>query len=62
MVYDDLTLSERTALGITNQTFQSYQINSLGTYIDTSQLPAGLYRAVLVCDNNVMESNNLIIQ
>lgn len=35
IVYSDLTTSQRTALGITNQTFQSNQINSLSPFFST---------------------------
>src|SRR5690554_287172 len=88
MVYDDLTLSERTALGISEQEWQDFQnlktssnsLNSNSIVPDNYPIvpkknfglnfrrckidmqPAGLYRVVLVCDNNVMESDNLIIQ
>src|SRR5690606_17687907 len=37
-------------------------LNSNSININTSQFTSGLYRLVLVCDNNVIESHNLIIQ
>lgn len=37
-------------------------LNNTNINIDTSQYTPGLYRVVLVCDNNVTESHNLIIQ
>ena len=40
--------------------FLNLNISSIN--INTSQFTPGLYRVVLVCDNNVIESHNLIIQ
>lgn len=37
-------------------------LNNTNININTSQYAPGLYRVVLVCDNNVTESHNLIIQ
>lgn len=37
-------------------------LNSNSITINTSQFTSGLYRVVLVCDSNVIESHNLIIQ
>lgn len=36
--------------------------NNNNITINTNQLPNGLYRVVLVCDNNIVESHNLKIQ
>ena len=37
-------------------------VNNTEITINTDPFPAGIYRVVLVCDNNVIESHNLIIQ
>lgn len=37
-------------------------LNTNSINLNTSQFTSGLYRVVLVCDNNVIESHNLIIQ
>ena len=37
-------------------------LNNTSININTGQYTTGLYRVVLVCDNNVIESYNLIIQ
>lgn len=37
-------------------------LNSAGITINTTACTPGLYRVVLVCDNNVTESHNLLIQ
>lgn len=37
-------------------------LNNTSININTAQYTPGLYRVVLVCDNNVIESHNLIIQ
>lgn len=37
-------------------------LNNTSININTSQYTSGLYRIVLVCDNNVIESHNLVIQ
>ena len=51
-------------VNINSKTIENYilNINSNEIKIDTSQFILGLYRIVLVCDNNVIESHNLIIQ
>ena len=40
--------------------FLNLNISSIN--INTTQFTPGLYLVVLVCDNNVIESHNLIIQ
>lgn len=47
-----------------NVTMANYilDLNSRSININTAQFIVGLYRLVLVCDNNVIESHNLIIQ
>lgn len=37
-------------------------LNNTSININTCQYTSGLYRIVLVCDNNVIESHNLVIQ
>lgn len=51
-------------VNVNNNTSSNYiiNLNSNSININTSQFNSGLYRVVLVCDNNVTESHNLIIQ
>jgi len=51
-------------VNVNTNTTANYILNLNNTSIDinTSQYISGLYRIVLVCDNNVIESYNLIIQ
>jgi len=51
-------------VNVNNNASSNYIINLNSNYINinTSQFTSGLYRVVLVCDNNVIESHNLIIQ
>lgn len=51
-------------VNVNNNTSSNYilNLNSNSININTSQFTSGLYRVVLVCDNNVIESHNLIIQ
>src|SRR5690606_28473777 len=51
-------------VNVNNNVSSNYilNLNSNSININTSHFISGLYRVVLVCDNNVIESHNLIIQ
>ncbi|MEG1265571.1 MAG: hypothetical protein RSC81_02410 [Myroides sp.] len=51
-------------VNVNNNASSNYilNLNNNSININTSPFTSGLYRVVLVCDNNVIESHNLIIQ